>query len=363
MLDPDTNNVNARRTTPWARAWLAIDISCTAVFVLEVFCKIVAHGVALPPWPFATSGGEKDRATRALMLRQHHADGAETTPAAESAKPRAPESALAARRRALKAAWFKPRGFLSTFWDVNDVVVIGVALAMYAVASSAPDGAATTNTLRLLGVLRGGRPLRLLNHMPAITDMLVSLMASMKALSTAACVMIFCWFAFAVVGMELFKGRFWHCSDPAFPGWAPREQCGIDPDTGAPNGHEWVNVQLLHYDYIGNAFLCTFVLSSGGWGGLLQDALAATEVDRQPSPGANWGGACVFVCVCVSRARPAAGGGDGFALSLETERIEIPLTRFRESPRREPLTASPHPLSRAQPSSTSRSASASSASS
>ena len=63
--------------------------------------------------------------------------------------------------------------------------------------------------------------MRLLNHMPAIADMLASLMTSIKTLSTAASVMFFCWFAFAVVGMELFKGLLWHCTPFARRARAP----------------------------------------------------------------------------------------------------------------------------------------------
>ena len=52
--------------------------------------------------------------------------------------------------------------------------------------------------------LDAGRPLRMLNHLPAIADMIASLYASLRTLSTAALVMFFCWFVFAVVGMSFF---------------------------------------------------------------------------------------------------------------------------------------------------------------
>ena len=69
---------------------------------------------------------------------------------------------------------------------------------------------------------------------------------------------------------------------------------------GTANGYEWVNAQLLHYDSIGNAFMSTFVISSGGWGPLLRDTLAATEIDKQPSPGANLGAFAYFAVGVVA---------------------------------------------------------------
>ena len=42
-----------------------------------------------------------------------------------------------------------------------------------------------------------------------------SLYASLSALSTAGLVMVFCWFAYAVVGMELFKAMTMRTNDRA----------------------------------------------------------------------------------------------------------------------------------------------------
>ena len=103
------------------------------------------------------------------------------------------------------------RPFLHSFWDMNDAVVIGSALAAYAIViaygtSSRPlSHAAASDLLRSLAFFRAGRPLRLLYHLPALSELLGALAESLIALSTTAVVMIFCWFAYAVVGMELFK--------------------------------------------------------------------------------------------------------------------------------------------------------------
>ena len=188
MLDPDALAVASRRTTSRSRLYLAADQACTALFVLEALAKMVAFGVACPPWPYSREALAADAIHETIA---RHADKA---------------------REDVEKAHKARGGFLGTFWDLNDALLVTVSLASYGIAGTAPDTARTARTLRLLGVARGGRPLRLLNHMPAIADMLASLMTSIKTLSTAASVMFFCWFAFAVVGMELFKGLLWHCT-------------------------------------------------------------------------------------------------------------------------------------------------------
>ena len=84
------------------------------------------------------------------------------------------------------------------------------------------------------------------------------------------------------VPSSFFEGLFWRCDDPDFPPGVHRDACGVDAASGAPNCYLWVNAPMLHYDSIGHALLSTFVISSGGWEGLLADALAMTELDHQP---------------------------------------------------------------------------------
>ena len=127
MLDPDATRPTAARAGRGAAyAWLYLDYACTALFVVEALAKGVSHGVAFPPWPCATT-------RRAVRNEQ----------------------------------------FLSSATEVNDAFVIVASLAGYAVARSAGGGGYDVGrTLRLLGIARGGRPLRLLLHMPSILKML-----------------------------------------------------------------------------------------------------------------------------------------------------------------------------------------------
>ena len=130
MLDPDaTRPTTARAGRVAACAWLYLDYACTALFVVEALAKGVGHGVAFPPWPCA-SGKYKD----GVAVRSEQ--------------------------------------FLSSATEINDMFVIVASLAGYAVARSAGGGGYDVGrTLRLLGIARGGRPLRLLFHMPSILKM------------------------------------------------------------------------------------------------------------------------------------------------------------------------------------------------
>ena len=128
--------------------------------------------------------------------------------------------------------------------------------------------------------------------------------------------------AYAVVGMQLLKGLFYKCDDGdwaehdeylatvgAFPTNSPRygdtNNNGLytaRPCTGnftnSSGSHleakgEWVN-SLYNFDSFGDALLSVFILSVGGWGELVQEGLAATEIDYSPEPYANTSPLVIF---------------------------------------------------------------------
>ena len=115
------------------------------------------------------------------------------------------------------------------------------------------------------------------------------------------------WFAWALMGMQLFQGLFWYCTDPNFgDGWdrhgtknatengweydASAEAFMIpcesykDPGTGAwvTRDYEWRNA-VYNFDNIGEAFVSIFVLSFEGWADIMFSAMDVPDkMDQQP---------------------------------------------------------------------------------
>lgn len=74
------------------------------------------------------------------------------------------------------------------------------------------------NGLRAVRVLRVLRPLRLLNKIESLQLMLSAIYQSSVDIFNVLLLWLFAYVAFAVVGMYLFGGKFYQCSDPTFVG-------------------------------------------------------------------------------------------------------------------------------------------------
>ena len=80
MLDPDATNVNARRTTPWARVWLVVDQTCTTLFLVEAIARSSRTASRSRRGP-SRRAPRQGAALRALMLtrKTHETAGARSS--------------------------------------------------------------------------------------------------------------------------------------------------------------------------------------------------------------------------------------------------------------------------------------------
>ena len=132
------------------------------------------------------------------------------------------------------------------------------------------------------------------------------------------------WFAWALMGMQLFQGLFWYCTDPNFgDGWdrhgtknatengweydASAEAFMIpcesykDPGTGAwvTRDYEWRNA-VYNFDNIGEAFVSIFVLSFEGWADIMFSAMDVPDkIGQQPEQNRSAGYAIYFVAFII----------------------------------------------------------------
>ena len=148
--------------------------------------------------------------------------------------------------------------------------------------------------LRVLRLLRILRPLRVISRNRGMQLVVRCLMTSMSSIGNVLIVAGIIFFAFAVAGGFLFRGLFWHCTDPDFPEFTSR--FGVKNETGAwlvepcDSGYtdasgeprQWVNARF-HFDNSFDAMLTLFVLFSlEGWPDIMWHALDVTMVDYSP---------------------------------------------------------------------------------
>ena len=104
------------------------------------------------------------------------------------------------------------------------------------------------------------------------------------------------WFMFALVGVQFFAGRLYHCNDPSFPAGAHRrgdtiDGIAIDPcdntvmynnTYGETVPREWVN-SPSNFDNIISAMITLYVMATGeGWPSIMFQTTDITNVDYQP---------------------------------------------------------------------------------
>ena len=148
------------------------------------------------------------------------------------------------------------------------------------------------------------RPLRLIKRNVSLRIAIDTLLESMKAVGSLLVIMAMTIMIFSIIGVSLFGGQFWHCTDPNFPDDPlrpdnPNLQNGGDCEGNYnmtnllhPNGYEtlqreWVNADL-HFDDFGAAAMTLFVVMIGdSWDQTAIQGSSSAGVDIQPKIGGH----------------------------------------------------------------------------
>ncbi|KTG01921.1 hypothetical protein cypCar_00025098 [Cyprinus carpio] len=158
--------------------------------------------------------------------------------------------------------------YFRDLWNILDFIVVVGALVAFAL---------TSNTGRDIKTIKSLRVLR------AVFDCVVT---SLKNVFNILIVYKLFMFIFAVIAVQLFKGKFYYCTDSSKD---TEDECKgyyIDYDKDKKKEkREWKR-RDFHYDNIIWALLTLFTVSTGeGWPQVLQHSVDVTEEDRGPSQG------------------------------------------------------------------------------
>ncbi|CAF1635703.1 unnamed protein product, partial [Adineta ricciae] len=178
-----------------------------------------------------------------------------------------------------------PQTYLHTGWNVMDgsLVVISIVdlLTMHRGAgpSAGAESDATTrifSMLRVFRLLRTLRPLRVISRAPGLKLVVQTLMSSLRPIGHIVVICCTFFIIFGILGVQLFKGKFYYCEGPYARNVTTRQQCEDTPD------HRWKN-QQYNFDNLGQALLALFVLASrDGWVQIMYNGIDAVDVDMQP---------------------------------------------------------------------------------
>ncbi|KAI8429618.1 hypothetical protein MSG28_000214 [Choristoneura fumiferana] len=183
---------------------------------------------------------------------------------------------------------FHPGAYLRDLWNIMDAAVVICALVSFGfeVGGMKKGAGQNLSTIKSLRVLRVLRPLKTIKRVPKLKAVFDCVVNSLKNVINILIVYILFQFIFAVIAVQLFNGKFFHCNDISKNTF---EDCQgsyfvYEANTLLPkvNKRQWTT-QFFHYDNVATAMLTLFAVQTGeGWPQVLQNSMAATYEDRGP---------------------------------------------------------------------------------
>ncbi|CAF4598355.1 unnamed protein product [Rotaria sp. Silwood1] len=180
--------------------------------------------------------------------------------------------------------FFGPHTYLHTGWNVMDGFLVIISLIdisiMHHGSSTLPTKSDTTShimgMLRVFRLLRALRPLRVINRAPGLRLVVHALLSSLRPIGNIVIICCVFFIIFGILGVQLFKGKFYYCEGPLIRNLTTKQQCESMSD------HQWQN-QQYNFDNLGQALLTLFILSSkDGWVTIMYNGIDAVDVDMQP---------------------------------------------------------------------------------
>ncbi|CAI5639566.1 unnamed protein product [Oreochromis niloticus] len=174
--------------------------------------------------------------------------------------------------------------YFRDLWNMLDFVVVVGALVAFALTNNKGRDIKTIKSLRVLRVLR---PLKTIKRLPKLKAVFDCVVTSLKNVFNILIVYKLFMFIFAVIAVQLFKGKFFYCTDSSKDTEKDCQGYYIDygKDKKEVKRREWKRHEF-HYDNVIWALLTLFTVSTGeGWPQVLQHSVDVTEEDRGPSHG------------------------------------------------------------------------------
>lgn len=166
--------------------------------------------------------------------------------------------------------------YFNSGWNIMDgslVIISIVDLLMSLLSQSSPR---IFGILRVFRLLRSLRPLRVINRAPGLKLVVQTLLSSLRPIGNIVLICCTFFIIFGILGVQLFKGTFYHCEGINIKHVKNKTECLAVP------GNVWIN-RKYNFDDLGKALMSLFVLSSrDGWVNIMYTGLDAVGVDQQP---------------------------------------------------------------------------------
>ncbi|XP_076093874.1 voltage-dependent calcium channel type A subunit alpha-1-like isoform X10 [Mytilus galloprovincialis] len=176
-----------------------------------------------------------------------------------------------------------PGAYCRDLWNILDASVVICALVAFFFTESAGKNLNTIKSLRVFRVLR---PLKTINRIPKLKAVFDCVVNSLKNVFNILIVYMLFQFIFGVIAVQLFKGKFFFCTDESKE---TKEECqgqffSYEDGAETPTVQDRVwDRRDFHYDNIVYAMLTLFTVTTGeGWPEILKNSMEATKEDHGP---------------------------------------------------------------------------------
>ncbi|KAL6456562.1 hypothetical protein MHYP_G00351060 [Metynnis hypsauchen] len=178
-------------------------------------------------------------------------------------------------------AFLHKGAFCRNYFNLLDLLVVGVSLVSFGIQSSA------ISVVKILRVLRVLRPLRAINRAKGLKHVVQCVFVAIRTIGNIMIVTTLLQFMFACIGVQLFKGKFYRCTDEAKS--SPEECKGTYilyniGDNALPQVREriWQNSEF-NFDDVLMAMMALFTVSTfEGWPALLYKAIDSNRENMGP---------------------------------------------------------------------------------
>uniref|UniRef100_A0A8C6YL36 Voltage-dependent L-type calcium channel subunit alpha n=1 Tax=Naja naja TaxID=35670 RepID=A0A8C6YL36_NAJNA len=178
-------------------------------------------------------------------------------------------------------AFLHKGSFCRNWFNLLDLLVVSVSLISFGIHSSA------ISVVKILRVLRVLRPLRAINRAKGLKHVVQCVFVAIRTIGNIMIVTTLLQFMFACIGVQLFKGKFYSCTDEAKH--TPVECKGTfivykDGDVAHPMVRErmWLNSDF-NFDNVLSGMMALFTVSTfEGWPALLYKAIDANAENQGP---------------------------------------------------------------------------------
>nr|CAH8829567.1 unnamed protein product [Trichobilharzia regenti] len=171
--------------------------------------------------------------------------------------------------------------FCRSVFNLLDLIVVCVALVSFVLQNQ------TISAVKILRVLRVLRPLRAINRAKGLKHVVQCMVIAIKSIGNIVLVTFLLEFMFAVIGVQLFKGKFYSCTDISKHVEADCkgqfiEYKDMSLDNPVLSEREWKNSDF-NFDNVPNALLTLFAVSTfEGWPSLLYRSIDSNAEDQGP---------------------------------------------------------------------------------